>query len=289
MKRKTIDLAGIVLLLFLTGCSRQNSQTPTGDRIVSLAPNMTEIVCAIGAGDMLVGRTSSCNFPKEIVNKVHTVGDFGAPSLESILAARPTLILEVDFQNALIRRKFDELHLKRLVMPCRNLDDIAIAIRSVGILVHKESEADRLADYLTAEINEYKRAAPKKNRLKVFVETSSNPLTTPGSKSFISELVNLAGGENIGDRIARPYFEVSSEWVVSHNPDIILCLEKSTPGSPGKLVMKRPGWQTVSAIRGNRVYDNLNIDVISRPGPRVIQGIEELRECIAGNRKNNTN
>jgi len=246
---------------------------------------MTEIVCAIGAGDMLVGRTTSCNYPVEITRRVPAVGDFGAPSLESVLAAKPTLILEVDFQNPVISRKFDEFRLKRLVMPCKTLDDIAIAIRSVGIVLHREPEAERLADFLTDEIREFRKAAPKKNRPKVFVEISNNPLITAGRKSFISELVNLAGGENLGDRIARPYFEVSSEWVVSHNPDIILCLEKSSPGSSRKLAMTRPGWQIIAAVKGNRVYDNLNIDVISRPGPRVLSGIEELRQCIAGKKK----
>ncbi|MDD4872960.1 MAG: helical backbone metal receptor [Kiritimatiellae bacterium] len=284
-RRSYITLTLCFAVIAITGCSKKQQDVSSGDRIVSLAPNMTEIVCAIGAGDVLVGRTTACNYPPEIVSKVPAVGDFGVPSFESVVAAHPTLILEADLKNEIIGRRLDEMGLRRLRVPCNSLSDIPVAIRSIGVVLHKEANANILADNLVANIEEFKRAVPKNNRPKVFMEISSDPLITAGSKSFISELVALAGGENIGDKITRQYFEISSEWVVSRNPDIILCLNKPSKGAIRNLVMKRSGWQGIAAIRQGRVYDNFNLDVISRPGPRVLQGIEELRDCIAGKKK----
>jgi iron complex transport system substrate-binding protein len=271
----------IILVAITTGCARQEETRKGDTRIVSLAPNMTEIVCAIGAGDLLVGRTSACNYPPQVVSKVPVVADFGAPVFESLIKARPTLVLEVDLQNEIISRRLDELGFKRLRVPCRTLSDIPVAIKSVGIMLHRESDANTLADSLNASIEELRRGTPRTNRPKVFVEIWNNPLMTAGSKSFISELITIAGGENLGDRIARQYFEVASEWVISHNPDVIICLTKTGWRSARNLVMKRPGWQQIQAVRSGRVYDNLNNDVVSRPGPRVVEAINELRERIA--------
>jgi iron complex transport system substrate-binding protein len=284
-KRHAAHLIATAIVILAAGCSRKVEKQTGGDRVVSLAPNMTEIVCAIGAADTLVGRTTACNYPRELVSKIPIIGDFGVPSFESVVAARPTLILEVDLQNATVGRKFDELGLKRLRVPCRNLSDIPIAIRSIGVVLHREGHANAIADSLSASIDDYSRAAPKHNRPKVFVEVWGEPLVTCGGTSFTSELIALAGGENIGDRIARQYFDVSPEWVISHNPDVILCLSKPSKGSLREMVMKRPGWQGINAVKNGRVYDKFNLDVISRPGPRVLQGIDELRDCIAGKQR----
>jgi len=262
------------------GCSRQD--TTQTERVVSLAPQVTEIVCAIGAADTLVGRTTACNHPRKTVSKIPTIGDFGVPSFEAVVAARPTLILEVDMQNATVGRQFDELGLKRLRVPCRNLADIPVAIRSIGLLLHREAHANAMANNLSASIEDYRRAAPKHNRPKVFAEVCSEPLVTIGKTSFTSELIALAGGENIGDKVARQYFDVSPEWVIAQNPDVILCLGKQTRKSFRKIVIERPGWQKINAIKHGRIYDKADLDIITRPGPRVLEGIDELRDFISG-------
>jgi iron complex transport system substrate-binding protein len=108
---------------------------------------------------------------------------------------------------------------------------------------------------------------------------------TAGKMSFVSELVRLAGGRNIGDEMEKDYAQVSSEWVVSRKPDIVLCFGTPAKGEGRKAVLSRAGWAEIPAVRNGRVYDKLSTDVLTRPGPRVLDGIEELRACISNERK----
>jgi iron complex transport system substrate-binding protein len=103
---------------------------------------------------------------------------------------------------------------------------------------------------------------------------------TVGTNAFLSELVHLAGGRNIGDDVEKDYFQTSSEWVVAKNPEIILCLYMSDKGSAKEDVLRRAGWQSVKAVRQGTVYDGFNNDLVLRPGPRVLQSIELLKKRI---------
>jgi len=103
---------------------------------------------------------------------------------------------------------------------------------------------------------------------------------TAGGRSFVSELIRLAGGQNIGDEFEKDYFRISSEWVVSRSPDIILCVGMAGKSSSRHLVMERSGWNSIKAVRTGRVYDGLHGDLLTRPGPRVLDGIKELQACI---------
>ncbi len=276
----------LVLLLtavLLTGCRKPDQGQPAGDRIISLAPNLTEIIYAIGAGNTLVGRTSACDFPPE-VKSVPVVGGFGTPSLEMLVSLKPTLIVEVDLEDKSIGPKIDDLHLKRQHIPCKTLDDIPSAILALGRSVHHETEARELAGRLAKGIADLRGKPPAGPAPTVFAEIWGDPLMTAGTNSFVSELITLAGGRNIGDEIRNEYAPVSSEWVVSRNPDIILCLETPAGGSARQLVLQRPGWQKVSAVASGRVYDKLKTDILTRPGPRVLDGIEELNSRITGKR-----
>ena len=276
----------VFVCLPATGCRKQAAGTaaPAGPRVVSLAPNLTEIVCAIGAADLLVGRTSACNYPPAVVTNVPVVGGFGTPSLETLLAAQPTLILEVDLEDEALGRRLDELGLARKRIACRALDDIPKAIREVGECVNRRAEAARLAGGIESRLADLRRnAAANPSPVSVYAEIWDNPLMTAGKKSFVAELIRLAGGRNVGDEADGEYFTVSYEWVVSKNPDVVLCL--ATPDAPAREnVLKRPGWEAIRAVREGKVYDRFPLDVLTRPGPRVLDGIEELRSRIAGTR-----
>jgi iron complex transport system substrate-binding protein len=117
----------------------------------------------------------------------------------------------------------------------------------------------------------------------VLVVIWNDPLITAGAKSYLSELVGIAGGRNIGDELEKDYYQVSAEWVVARDPEVILCFYMAPGGnSPRADILKRVGWSQVAAVRQARVYDRFNNDVILRPGPRVLAGIEALRKAIAG-------
>lgn len=264
----------------LGGCSRPRPERDAGPRIVSLAPNLTEIVCAVNAGDRLVGRTTACNYPPAVVTNVPAVGGFGAPSLELLLKARPTIILEVDLADKSLADRLRELGIPMERVPCRNLDDIPAAIRRIGEIAGAP-RAGPMADKLAAKIAELRQArrSPAAQPA-VFVEIWDDPLTTAGKGSFLSELVALAGGRNVGDRVDKDFYVAAPEWVVAQNPDIILGFSGQPRSTALARMQDRPGWAGVNAVRTGRVYAGLNDDVLLRPGPRVLDGIEELRRCI---------
>ena len=106
---------------------------------------------------------------------------------------------------------------------------------------------------------------------------------TAGRNSFVSELVALAGGRNMGDDLACNYGAVSPEWVLTRNPDVILCLYPGADHHARKTVLSRLGWRSLRAALNNRVYDEFSLDTILRPGPRVLDGVEQLRRAIADN------
>ena len=98
-------------------------------------------------------------------------------------------------------------------------------------------------------------------------------------------MIYLAGGRNLGDDVEKDYFEVSPEWVVSRNPDIVLCFYMSKGSGARRSVLERTGWQQVNAVRSGAVFDGFDNNLILRPGPRVLEGIEALKTCIRREKK----
>ncbi len=311
---KSVVICLLSLVFLAAGCAPVRTDKATeGERIVSLAPNLTEIVCAAGAGAALVGRTSACDYPPEIVKSVPVIGGFGAPSMDLLLKTRPTLIIDVDLEDEAVANLMAQMGVRRVRVPCSTLDDIPQAILAVGRLAHTDPIAQPLAERIRREIAEQRNALAKRKAAgqsmpSVFVEIWDDPLMTVGRNSFVSELVALAGGRNLGDEVTdKDYFPVAGEWVIARNPDIVLCLymtkgdgqkttdygqptaEKQKSGvfktSPEKSgiidrVAARAGWMQIKAVREGRVYGGFDNNLMLRPGPRVLEGIAALRERI---------
>jgi len=277
----------------LVGCGRapaaRSIRGETEPRIISLAPSVTEMLFAIGAGSNLVGRTDVCNWPPEAA-AVPVVGSFGRPSIEAILRQRPTLVLTVDLED---ERSLDPLvraGIEHRRIPCKRLDDIAPAIRTVGQLAHAEAAAAPLADHFESELARLREtvvtpAASDASPPRAFAEIWADPLMTAGRRTFVAELVRLAGCDNIGDAIDGEYVIVSPEWVIVRDPEIVFCLYMDTGTQAVRRVAARVGWQAVSAVRRGTVYDGFDSDLLFRPGPRVLQGVAALRERVEQSRE----
>jgi len=273
----------IALALLQCGCTRPVArQDGARLRLASTAPNLTECVFAIGAGDLLVGRTESCDYPPEAVRGIPVIGGFGTPYLEPLLAARPTHVLETVLADPDISRRLDTLHIPLVHVPCTRLDEIPSALRQLGALTGHDVRAQKLADTILAGIAAARaETAAAKPRPRVALLFAPDSPITAGRHAFISELLALAVGDNIGGSSAIDYYHVSLEWLLSENPEMILCLFETSAKDPVTLFASQTGWRSLDAVLQHRVYTVPDLSTVSRPGPRVLEGLEQLKQVLA--------
>jgi len=250
-------------------------------RVVTLAPNLTEIVFALGAGDRLVGRTSACDWPPE-ARAVPVMGGFGRPSLELLLQAKPDVVLDVDLEDEQLGAAMVRGGIFRERIRCRSLEDIAPAIHQVGRVLGKTDAANELAERIEKELAMWRARPIRKHRPRVYLEIWSDPPMTAGRGAFVSEMIELAGGENIGGESSREYYTISSEAVLVKAPEVILALYPAPEASVRARIASRPGWEGLPAVRSGRIISGLNLDVILRPGPRVGEGLSQLEAALNG-------
>jgi iron complex transport system substrate-binding protein len=283
------SLSGLIALIAmivlpLAGC-RQQKQEPVkpadaAPRIVSLAPSMTEMLFAIGAGDQLVGRTSACDWPAE-VKEIPIVGAFGRPSLEILASIKPDIVVDVDLDGNQTGDRITSLGIRREHIRCLTPDDVPSALRTLGRLSGHLRKADSIATTIENGLAEYrKESAAKSKKTKIYLEIWDDPLWTGGKHSFTSAMVSYAGGYNIGDAVEKEYFEVSPEWVIMQDPEIIACMYMSKGNASEEKVRNRTGWAGIDAVRHGRVYGNFDNNIFLRPGPRILEGIAGLKKLL---------
>ena len=270
--------------LLLAGCGQRKAEqrqpAAHGPRIVSLAPSLTEMLYAIGAGDQLVGRTSACDWPLE-ARKVPVVGGFGRPSSEVLASIRPDIVVEVDLDKELIGKSLGSLGLRIEHIQCRTPDDIPSALRQLGKLSGHVRKADSLAGVIETGLSDYrKQAAATPRKTKVYLEIWDDPLWTGGRNSFTSAMIDYAGGINIGDAVDKEYFEVSPEWVIRQDPEVIACMYMSKAAPSAELMRNRTGWSGIAAVRNGRIHGDFDNNLYLRPGPRILEGIAGLKRLI---------
>ncbi len=272
----------VASLLAFSGCrkaERPQALPASGPRLISLAPNLTEMIFAVGAGSNLVGRTSACDTPAAAL-AVPVVGGYGDPSFEMLLSLQPDHILYVDMLNKDFDARLRERGLDSKLIRCLHLDDIPAALAEVGRLAGRASQGEELAASLREEIRAARAALSNSTPPRVFVELWDDPLYTVGRGSFVSELVTLAGGTNIGDEVDSPYFAASPEWVIDRNPEVILCLFMDQSHQTVKRVTSVPAFASLSAVKNGRVYADFDLTELLRPGPRVMRSVAALRRCL---------
>lgn len=282
--KPVVQLLLPLLLLVISGCIQKKGDTAkhisVKPRIVSLAPSLTEMIFAIGAGDELVGRTSACDWPAAAAH-VPVIGAFGRPSLELLASIHPDFVIDVDLADEDMGKKIVALGIHRETVSCKSPDDIPGVLRKLGKLTGHTREADSLALSIRSGLETFKKKAQRNNREKtVYLEIWDDPFWTGGKTSYTSALIAYAGGKNIGDVVQKDYFEISQEWVIEKNPDVIACMYMSKESSAANNVINRPGWNSIAAVKHYHVYDRFDNNLFLRPGPRVLEGIEQLYRTI---------
>jgi len=239
----------------------------TPQRIVSLAPSNTEILFALGLEEKVVGVTDWCDFPPEALDK-EKVGAYDTPDIEKIVALTPDLILVAYGTTMDVINTLDGLGLTVFGIKSTDLDDVLNDIRTVGNITGKEAEAQALTSEMESRIQAVTNQTEElEGRPRVFYIVWHDPLWTAGSETFIHELIEKGGGVNICQNITG-YTTISIEEVVARNPEVIIASEWSF-----EWAMNETSLNSTDARQNGRIYQG-DDDLVQRPGPRLVEGLE---------------
>jgi len=247
------------------------------DRIVSLAPNLTEIVFAVGAGDRLVGRTRYCDYPAE-AKSVSEVGDTMTPSIERIIALKPQVVLiSTASQLEAFTRQLNDQRIAVYVTNPQSLDDVFRSIQSLGDMFGEATRAATLVTELKKRADAVSAATKEQKPVRVFYQVSGSPLYTIGREAYLTDLIRRAGGISVTADVTSAFPRFSDEAALAARPDAIILPSGSAMGDANATVA--PALRNSPAALNNRVY-KINADHLSRPGPRLVTGLEEMARAL---------
>lgn len=253
------------------------------ERIVSLAPSNTEILFALGLGDRMVGVSERCDFPPE-VKKVERIGTPEELDYEKIVELAPDLIMATELTSEEAIARLDQLGLPVVVLEARDIYAVLSNIERVGRLTGTEEQADKLVtelenrvDNVLAKTQKFCTIGEPCDWPRVFLEIDSD-LTTVGPGTLMDSLILTAGGDNIADDAGNEYPQFALKDIITLDPEVII-LADSDLGVTTEMAMTRPGWEGIAAVKNNAVF-SIDPDLITRPGPRIIDGLEELAENV---------
>jgi iron complex transport system substrate-binding protein len=281
----------LFLIVGLLGCGNERVETPvtnyiTDDlqnkieigkvpqRIVTLAPNLTELVFELGEGNKLVGNTNFCNFP-DSAKAVTNVADLLSVNLELISDLKPDIIFitaEGNSKSEYIKLK--DLGFKVFVSNPRHYNGIKKTMLDLGRIFRKENKSSSIVEAWDNKIEEIKNQHDKVILNSVLFLISTKPIISVGKKSFIHQILTYAGLKNITSDSDVSYPLFSREDILLKNPDYIILYETNT-NDVDDLLNIYPEWHTLAAVVNKRVLF-INADLYSRPGPRFIEAVEDL-------------
>jgi iron complex transport system substrate-binding protein len=246
-------------------------------RFVSLAPNLTEIVFALNAGDGLVGRTTYCNYPAE-AQRVETVGDTLKPSIERIIALKPQVVfVSTASQLEAFTSELEAHQIAVYVTDSHDLEGVFRSMRRIAELLGKQAEAEALLQQLNARVKAVEDKVAARPPVRVFYQVSDEPLYTIGRDAFITDLLKRAGGISVTADVPGAWPKFSAESALAARPEAIILPTGGSMGNANSNIAAALK-QSPAAVHG-RIY-KINDDHLSRPGPRSVDGLEELARAI---------
>ncbi len=297
MKLKRLGICIVLLSLLVsmvTGCQSQfQPGTYTDDtgravvidqipqRIVSFGPSITEILFALGLEEKVVGVEDYSDYPEAAKSKPK-IGNAFNPSLEKIVELEPDLVLTVKQEQ--LNMELDALGIKFMVLDPKDIDGILGDIELVGEITGTKKRAEELIEDMQDSISQVIAQVKDAPKVSVFFIIDATDLTLPwtaGTGSFIDALITMAGGENIAAKGQGAWVQFSLEQIVSSDPEIII-IQTMTGGIPTvskEVLEKNPAWGEMTAVKQGKIRF-IDGDLVSRPGPRIVQGLEAMVKII---------
>jgi iron complex transport system substrate-binding protein len=248
-------------------------------KVVSLTPATTETLFAIGGGTTLVGRTDSDDYPPEAA-AAPIVVKLGRVDVEQVVGLSPDVVLAGGngFTPPDVINQLRTLHVPVVVLYAKTVDQVAADIRLEGLATGQGAAANDLADTMTQQIDAIRAATDGVERPKVLYEIdATSAIYTAADQSFLAELLTIAGGDPVTTGSTTAY-DIPLEKLIAANPAIIL-LGDAAYGVTADQVVARPGWGTIAAVESRQILP-VNDTVITRPGPRLVEGLVDLVRAI---------
>lgn len=242
-------------------------------RVISTAPNITEIIYALDQEEKLVAVSSWCDYPPEVDEKPR-IGDFANPSLEKVVSHKPDMILATPQKKTPTLDKFEQMELTVVCVHPENFQEFLKSIAIIGEVLGCQQRADSLILDIRREIS---ALTPVKDSLRVYVEIYANPLMTASGSSFVGDIIEIAGGKNIAADLPQAYPTINAEKVVAADPEVIIT---TYPNAEVDQISDRLGWENISAVQNHKVYVDIDPNILIRPAPRVVQGIKVLNQML---------
>ena len=247
------------------------------ERIVSTAPTPTEILFAVGAGDLVVGVDEYSDYPAEVLN-ITKVGSYTL-NTEIIISLQPDLIISSDLVPLSQLELLEDNGIPFVILATRTLEDVLKDIRLVGILTGQVEAANDLADSLEDRIDAVTEKTQAEGVVKPRVYLEYYPYWTYGPGSFGDNLIALAGGINIAENTSSEYPMLSSEFIIAQDPEVIIYTVGYMTTTTAEEISSRPGWYSITAVEEGNI-SSIDDNIVSRYGPRIVDGLEELAALL---------
>jgi ABC-type Fe3+-hydroxamate transport system substrate-binding protein len=242
-------------------------------RVVSLAPNVTEMLFAVGAGPAVVGVTQFCDFPPA-ARRVKKIGNFSAPDLEAVAAARPDLVVAAYGNSLEAIAALRRMGLPVFVTNPQDTGGVLRNLAALGTLTGHPAEAARRIQEFRDRLGRLKRRLAGRPARRTLVVVWTDPMTVVGARSFVNEAIRRAGGVNAAGEIIEAYPKLDPERLITLRPEVILYPTGDAHATTAELA-RRPGVAETPAGQARQIY-TVTADWVVRAGPRLIAGIEEM-------------
>jgi iron complex transport system substrate-binding protein len=251
-------------------------------RIVSMAPNLTEILFALGLGERIVGVTQDSDYPPAALAKPR-VGTFWQPNIEAVIATKPDLVLTLAFeQQRELARRLRRTGYDCLIVDIERIDDLFTAIAAIGDDAGAAGQARESSDAIKAALHRLQTATAGRPRVKVLWVVQREPLRVAGRDTFVNEMIELAGGENAIGPTLHKYPAIGAEQVIAARPEAVIEPAMVQGSLDEQYRQARSYWRryaSVPAVINKRIYV-IDGDMVSRLGPRLPLGVETIAKCL---------
>ncbi|MDF1613365.1 ABC transporter substrate-binding protein [Desulfurivibrio dismutans] len=251
----------------------------TPERVISLAPGITEMIFALKRDELLMGTTQFSNYPPA-AKKIPRVGSYVLPDLERIVSLRPDLVLATrDGNPRQLIQRLENLDIPVFAIDPRNLAEIKVSLLALGSVLNAEDQATALAVDMTRRLDRLGEITRHiKHRPLVFFQVDAAPMVSIGEETFLHELIGLAGGRNAAAG-GTLYPRFGWEEILTLQPEVVIITSMAGGQSPEKLLQMWRRWPQLEAVRHNRIHV-VDADLFDRPTHRLLDGLEILARLI---------